>query len=171
MDNTRPNPHLDRTLIPLAVKPHQSVCSLHLISKIDSHFLLAGIKLFPSPDHPIHPPQMEGDPWDCEVLPDCGYTFKIKKVRFRFCLHVNISARVSSIFMPTRKMKNRTSRFLLRWFFLLLRYRWQIKIAGAWLDHFCGGHATPLCNDCWWPSQELLLQKALLSEVQVGKES
>merc|ERR1719220_1601910 len=30
-------------------------------------------------DHPIHPPQMEGDPWDCEVLPDCGYTFKIKK--------------------------------------------------------------------------------------------
>jgi AMP deaminase len=30
-------------------------------------------------DHPIHPPQMEGDPWDCEVLPDCGYTFRIKK--------------------------------------------------------------------------------------------
>jgi len=32
-----------------------------------------------SQNHPIHPPQMEGDPWDCEVLPDCGYSFKIKK--------------------------------------------------------------------------------------------
>ena len=73
---------------------------------------------------------MEGDPWDCEVLPDCGYTFKIKKVRFQFIfLSVNFSARASSTYMPTKKTKNRTSRFLLRWFFLFLRSsRSQIKM-------------------------------------------
>ena len=115
-------PHLDRTLIPLAVKPHQSVCSLHLEFK--PTFLLPGFeKVFLSPDHPIHPPQMEGDPWDCEVLPDCGYSFKIKKVRFQFCLSLNISARVSSTYTPTMKTRNRTSRFLLRWFFLFPKYR------------------------------------------------
>ena len=78
MDNTRrQNPHLDRTLItPLAVKPHQSVRSLlHPDFKPTFTFCFKGVKVFSSPDHPIHPPQMEGDPWDCEVLPDCGYTF------------------------------------------------------------------------------------------------
>ena len=30
----------------------------------------------------------------------------------------------------------------------LPRYKWHIKIAGARSEHFCGRHATPLCNDC-----------------------
>ena len=77
-NKSRANPHLDRKLIPLAVKPH--VCSLHFDFALP-HIGKWKWKPFP-PDHPIHPPQMEGDPWDCEVLPDCGYTFKIKKVRF-----------------------------------------------------------------------------------------
>jgi len=28
---------------------------------------------------PIHPPKMTGDPWECEVLPDCGYKVKLDK--------------------------------------------------------------------------------------------
>jgi len=34
-------------------------------------------------NHPIHPPVMEGDPWECEVLPDCGYTVDIRKGIYR----------------------------------------------------------------------------------------
>lgn len=39
------------------------------------------------PDHPIHPPQMEGDPWDCEVLPNNGYSIQLKKVSTWGCPH------------------------------------------------------------------------------------
>ena len=70
-------------------------------------------------------------------------------------------------------MKNWTSRFHLRWLFIISWPRCQIKMerfAGARFDHFCGGHATSLCNDRWRASQELLLQTSLLSEIQVGKE-
>ena len=28
-------------------------------------------------DHPIHPPKVDNDPWECEFLPDCGYIIKI----------------------------------------------------------------------------------------------
>ena len=121
---------------------------------------------------------MEGDPWECEVLPDSGYKFKIKKVKtqikYRLSCVSNFLARVSSKFMPTMKMKNWTSRFHLRWLFIISWPRCQIKMerfAGARFDHFCGGHATSLCNDRWRASQELLLQTSLLSEIQVGKKS
>ena len=71
-------------------------------------------------------------------------------------------------------MKNWTSRFHLRWLFIISWPRCQIKMerfAGARFDHFCGWHATSLCNDRWRASQELLLQTSLLSEIQVGKKS
>ena len=29
--------------------------------------------------HPIHPPKKNGDPWEAEVLPDCGYKTKLQK--------------------------------------------------------------------------------------------
>lgn len=29
------------------------------------------------PDHPIHPPKADNDPWECEFLDDCGYSIKI----------------------------------------------------------------------------------------------
>lgn len=29
--------------------------------------------------HPIHPPKMTGDPWQCEFQPDCGYKLKLEK--------------------------------------------------------------------------------------------
>jgi len=30
-------------------------------------------------DHPINPPKMTGDPWQCEFQPNCGYKFKLEK--------------------------------------------------------------------------------------------
>ena len=29
------------------------------------------------PDHPIHPPKFEGDPWVCDFPPDCGYNIRL----------------------------------------------------------------------------------------------
>ena len=37
-------------------------------------------------DHPIHPPRTETDPFDCQVLEDCGYKTNIYKGVFKVVL-------------------------------------------------------------------------------------
>ena len=34
-------------------------------------------------DHPIHPPRTETNPWDCQMLEDCGYKVKISQGVFQ----------------------------------------------------------------------------------------
>ena len=163
MDNSWPNPHLDRTLIPLAVKPHQSACSLHLISNFCFNF-------WPQRCQSFFP----------QTTPSIRHKWRVIRGTARSFLTVDTSSKSKRwdsnyvfllIFPPgylphiCQQWRRRTGQAASFWgdssFFQKADSNGMFS--GAWSEHLCGGHATSLCNDCWRPPQELLLQKALLS--------
>ena len=42
-----------------------------------THFFKLRLLFSHTLDHPIHPPKVDNDPWECEFLDDCGYSIKI----------------------------------------------------------------------------------------------
>ena len=176
MDNTRrKNPHLDRTLItPLAVKPHQSVCSLlHLDFKPDLTFCSNEFPPQTTRSIPHKWRETRGTARSFLTVATHSKSKRWDSDYYAFLL-IFPPGHLPHICQQRRRRTGQAASFWGDFSYFWEapggRYRWNVgrcliwpSFPGARSDHLRGRHATSLCNDCRRPSQEFLLQKALLS--------